>query len=81
VDLAFATVVTAGSKSECAPAEFLRQIMRPGCARYSGFFGGRKVMYSGRDGDFFTGPFTAPAKQYGFSHLPSRQASVIAPSL
>ena len=61
--------------------EALRQIMRAGFARYSVFFGGRKAMYFGRDGDFFTERFPMPAKQWGFSHPPSRQASVIAPSL
>jgi uncharacterized protein YbcV (DUF1398 family) len=43
-------------------AEFLRQIMQAGCARYSVFFGGRKAMYFGRDGEFYTEPFPAPAK-------------------
>ena len=42
-------------------AEFLRQIMRAGCARYSVFFGGRKAMYFGRDGDFYTEPFPTAA--------------------
>jgi uncharacterized protein YbcV (DUF1398 family) len=43
-------------------AEFLRRIMRAGCARYSVFFGGRKAMYFGRDGDFYTEPFPTAAK-------------------
>jgi uncharacterized protein YbcV (DUF1398 family) len=40
-------------------AEFLRQIMLAGCARYSVFFGGHKAMYFGRDGEFYTEPFPA----------------------
>lgn len=43
-------------------AEFLRQIMRAGCARYSVFIVGRKAMYFGRDGEFYTEPFPTPAK-------------------
>jgi uncharacterized protein YbcV (DUF1398 family) len=43
-------------------AEFLRRIMGAGCARYSVFFGGRKAMYFGRDGDFYTEPLPTPAK-------------------
>lgn len=43
-------------------AEFLRQIMRAGCTRYSVFFGGRKAMYFGRDGEFYTEPFPVSAK-------------------
>ena len=38
-------------------AEFLRRIMIGGCARYSVFLGGRKAVYIGRDGDFWTEPF------------------------
>lgn len=38
-------------------AEFLRQIMRAGCARYSVFILGRKAMYFGRNGEFYTEPF------------------------
>ena len=35
-------------------AEFLRQIMRAGCARYGVFILGRKAMYFGRNGEFYT---------------------------
>jgi uncharacterized protein YbcV (DUF1398 family) len=42
-------------------AEFLRRIMKAGCASYQVFFGGRKAMYFGRDGEFYTEPFSAPA--------------------
>jgi uncharacterized protein YbcV (DUF1398 family) len=38
-------------------AEFLRQIMGAGCARYSVFILGRKAMYFGRNGEFYTEPF------------------------
>lgn len=37
--------------------EFLRGIMRAGCARYSVYISGRKVMYFGRDGEVYTDPF------------------------
>ncbi len=43
-------------------ADFLRQIMRAGCARYNVFIGGRTAMYFGRDGDFYTEPFPTAAK-------------------
>ena len=39
--------------------EFLRRIMQAGCASYRVFFGGRKAMYFGRDGAFYTEPFPA----------------------
>lgn len=42
--------------------EFLRRIMAAGCASYRVFIGGRKAMYFGRDGNFYTEPFPAPAK-------------------
>jgi len=42
-------------------AEFLRRIMRAGCARYSVFIRGRKAMYFGRNGEVYTEPFPAPA--------------------
>jgi uncharacterized protein YbcV (DUF1398 family) len=38
-------------------ADFLRQIMSAGCARYSVFIAGRKAMYFGRNGEFYTEPF------------------------
>ncbi|HZT25008.1 MAG TPA: DUF1398 domain-containing protein [Pseudolabrys sp.] len=40
-------------------AEFLRRIMCAGCASYRVFIGGRKAMYFGRDGEFYTEPFPA----------------------
>ena len=43
-------------------AEFLRRIMRGGCTRYIVFFAGRKAMYFGRDGDFYTEPFPISAQ-------------------
>jgi len=51
--------VKAIQRKEIGYAEFLRQIMQAGCARYSVFFGGRKAMYFGRDGEFYTEPFPA----------------------
>lgn len=38
-------------------AEFLRRIMRAGCSHYEVFIAGRKAMYFGRDGEFYTEPF------------------------
>jgi len=52
--------VKAIQRKEIGYAEFLRRIMQAGCARYSVFFGGRKAMYFGRDGEFYTEPFPAP---------------------
>lgn len=43
-------------------AEFLRRIMRAGCARYGVFIVGRKALYFGRDGELHTVPFPPPAK-------------------
>jgi uncharacterized protein YbcV (DUF1398 family) len=42
-------------------AEFLRRIMRAGCARYCVFIAGRKAMYFGRNGEFYTEPFPTKA--------------------
>jgi uncharacterized protein YbcV (DUF1398 family) len=53
--------VKAIQRGEIGYAEFLRRIMRAGCARYSVFFGGRKAVYFGRDGDSYTEPFPAAA--------------------
>lgn len=53
------STVKAIQRKEIGYAEFLRQIMQAGCARYSVFFGGRKAMYFGRDGAFYTEPFLA----------------------
>jgi uncharacterized protein YbcV (DUF1398 family) len=49
--------VRAIQRREIGYAEFLRRIMRGGCASYSVFFGGRKAMYFGRDGAFYTEKF------------------------
>lgn len=54
---AVAATVKAIQRKEIGYAEFLRRIMRAGCARYSVFFGGRKAVYSGRDGDSYIEPF------------------------
>jgi uncharacterized protein YbcV (DUF1398 family) len=53
------TAVRAIQRKEIGYAEFLRRIMQGGCASYRVFFGGRKAMYFGRDGAFFTEPFPA----------------------
>jgi hypothetical protein len=52
--------VRAIQRGEIGYAEFLRRIMRAGCASYSVFFGGRKAMYFGRDGAFYTEKFPEP---------------------
>jgi uncharacterized protein YbcV (DUF1398 family) len=54
--------VRAIQRGELGYAEFLRQIMRAGCASYRVFIDGRKAMYFGRDGDFYTEPFPAQGK-------------------
>jgi uncharacterized protein YbcV (DUF1398 family) len=51
--------VKAIQRKEIGYAEFLRRIMRAGCAHYSVFFGGRKAVYIGRDGGSYTEPFPA----------------------
>ncbi|HEY5306711.1 MAG TPA: DUF1398 family protein [Pseudolabrys sp.] len=56
---AVAATVKAIQQKKIGYAEFLRQIMQAGCARYSVFFGGRKAMYFGRNGEFYTEPFPA----------------------
>lgn len=59
---AVAASVRAIQEKKIGYAEFLRRIMRAGCARYCVFFGGRKAMYFGRDGEFYTEPFPTPAE-------------------
>jgi uncharacterized protein YbcV (DUF1398 family) len=54
-----AASVHAIQRGEIGYAEFLRRIMTAGCASYRVFFDGRKAMYFGRDGDFYTEPFPA----------------------
>jgi uncharacterized protein YbcV (DUF1398 family) len=49
--------VRAIQQKQIGYAEFLRQIMRAGCARYSVFILGRKAMYFGRNGESYTEPF------------------------
>jgi uncharacterized protein YbcV (DUF1398 family) len=51
--------VHAIQRGEIGYAEFLRRIMRAGCASYRVFIGGRKAMYFGRNGEFYTEPFPA----------------------
>lgn len=54
--------VRAIQRKEIGYAEFLRRIMQAGCCSYQVFFNGRKAMYFGRDGAFYTEPFP-PAAQ------------------
>ena len=54
---AVAATVKAIQRGEIGYAEFLRRIMGSGCAHYEVFIAGRKAMYFGRDGDFYTEPF------------------------
>jgi uncharacterized protein YbcV (DUF1398 family) len=56
-----ATTVKAIQRGEIGYAEFLRRIMASGCSHYEVFFDGRKAMYFGRDGEFYTEPFPARA--------------------
>ena len=56
---AVAATVKAIQQKQIGYAEFLRRIMQAGCASYSVFFDGRKAMYFGRDGAFYTEPFPA----------------------
>jgi uncharacterized protein YbcV (DUF1398 family) len=53
--------VRAIQRGDSGYAEFLRRIMSAGCASYSVFLSGRKVVYFGRDGDFYVEHFP-PAK-------------------
>lgn len=54
-----AASVKAIQRGEIGYDEFLRRIMRSGCSHYEVFIAGRKAMYFGRDGDFYTEPFPA----------------------
>jgi uncharacterized protein YbcV (DUF1398 family) len=57
-----AATVKAIQRGEIGYAAFLRRIMQSGCSHYEVFITGRKAMYFGRDGEFYTEPFPAPAK-------------------
>jgi uncharacterized protein YbcV (DUF1398 family) len=54
---AVAATVKSIQRGEIGYAEFLRRIMMSGCSHYQVFIAGRKAMYFGRDGDFYTEPF------------------------
>lgn len=56
---AVAAAVKLIQRGEIGYAEFLRRIMMSGCSHYEVFIAGRKAMYFGRDGDFYTEPFPA----------------------
>jgi len=54
-----AATVKCIQRGEIGYAEFLRRIMNAGCSHYEVFISGRKAMYFGRDGEFYTEPFPA----------------------
>jgi uncharacterized protein YbcV (DUF1398 family) len=54
--------VKAIQRKEVGYADFLRRIMKAGCSSYKVFFNGRKAMYFGRDGAFYTEPFPPATK-------------------
>jgi uncharacterized protein YbcV (DUF1398 family) len=54
--------VRAIQRGEIAYDDFLRRIMRAGCASYCVFIAGRKVIYFGKDGAFYLKPFPAPKR-------------------
>jgi uncharacterized protein YbcV (DUF1398 family) len=56
-----AVTVKAIQRGEIGYAEFLRRIMAAGCAHYEVFIAGRKAMYFGRAGEFYTEPFPTRA--------------------
>ncbi|HZR61605.1 MAG TPA: DUF1398 family protein [Xanthobacteraceae bacterium] len=58
---AIAASVKAIQRGEIGYDAFLRRIMGAGCSHYEVFIGGRKAMYFGRDGEFYTEPFPAKA--------------------
>jgi uncharacterized protein YbcV (DUF1398 family) len=59
---AVVATVKAIQQGQIGYAEFLQRIMKAGCASYRVFFGGRKAMYFGRNGEFYTEAFPTPAK-------------------
>jgi len=56
---AVTALIKAIQKGELGYAEFLRRIMRSGCSHYEVFIAGRKAIYFGCDGDFYTEHFPA----------------------
>jgi uncharacterized protein YbcV (DUF1398 family) len=56
---AVTAAVKAIQRGEIGYTEFLRRIMASGCSHYEVYFSGRKAMYFGRDGDFYTENFPA----------------------
>ena len=56
---AVAATVKSIQRGEIGYTEFLRRIMGAGCSHYEVFISGRKAMYFGRDGEFYTEPFPA----------------------
>jgi uncharacterized protein YbcV (DUF1398 family) len=54
-----AAAVKSIQRGEIGYAEFLHRVMGAGCSHYEVFISGRKAMYFGRDGEFYTEPFPA----------------------
>ena len=54
--------IKAIQRGEIGYAEFLCRIMRSGCSHYEVFIAGRKAMYFGCDGEFYTEHFPPQAK-------------------
>jgi uncharacterized protein YbcV (DUF1398 family) len=52
-----AALVKSIQRGEIGYDAFLRRIMNAGCSHYEVFIAGRKAMYFGRDGQFYTEPF------------------------
>jgi uncharacterized protein YbcV (DUF1398 family) len=55
-----AAAVHAIQRGEIGYAEFLRRIMRAGCASYCAYLAGRRVIYFGRNGAFHIEDFPRP---------------------
>jgi uncharacterized protein YbcV (DUF1398 family) len=60
-EAAVSATVKAIQQKQIGYAEFLRRIMRAGCATYCVFLDGRKAIYFGRDGASYTEPFPPKA--------------------
>jgi uncharacterized protein YbcV (DUF1398 family) len=63
---AVSATVKAIQRREIGYAEFLRRIMRAGCARYSVFFGDRKAVYRPRRGQLHR---AAPDREIAVEYL------------
>lgn len=52
--------IAASRRGEIGYPEFLRRVMLAGTASYIAYLNGRKVVYSGRNGDLHVEPFPSP---------------------